>query len=346
MRNLLDDAPARSIDIIANEDTIEMVLNESAMQALSQAAAPTEPPRPPEPSPVLKESDVPAAAAPAISQERRADQFPEHPAAHPPERLTDHSPEGRGNPPERGADNSLKGGAEHSPARGADRSAERRANPLERRAENPSERRPPMSSLRFAILVGVVAVGSAIGTAVTYLVTTGALRPGHVATSMVSEAPAAPVASIAPAASAALVAAPAVVTPTASVATAAPATPTAPAPVTPVAPAATTAPPASPPVQPGPQPSSPSSASASASAPSPAPDSAPVRFVNPFDHKEVFEFPAGTSKADARDAVAELLYERAQDRVLSARGLVPGMGARHTTSASTSAAPAGRKAQP
>jgi hypothetical protein len=36
--------------------------------------------------------------------------------------------------------------------------------------------------------------------------------------------------------------------------------------------------------------------------------------VNPFDKKEVFEFPPGTSQADARDAVAQLLAERARDR--------------------------------
>ena len=40
----------------------------------------------------------------------------------------------------------------------------------------------------------------------------------------------------------------------------------------------------------------------------------PVRFANPFDPGEVFEFPAGTSKAAARDAVAEILIERAQTR--------------------------------
>jgi hypothetical protein len=40
----------------------------------------------------------------------------------------------------------------------------------------------------------------------------------------------------------------------------------------------------------------------------------PVRFANPFDPKEVFEFPAGTSEAEARDAVAEMLMERAMER--------------------------------
>lgn len=43
-------------------------------------------------------------------------------------------------------------------------------------------------------------------------------------------------------------------------------------------------------------------------------DSQPVRFVNPFDAGEVFEFPAGTTQAQARDAVAEVLMERAISR--------------------------------
>ena len=40
----------------------------------------------------------------------------------------------------------------------------------------------------------------------------------------------------------------------------------------------------------------------------------PVLFANPFDANEVFEFPAGTSNAEARDAVAEILMERALER--------------------------------
>jgi hypothetical protein len=43
-------------------------------------------------------------------------------------------------------------------------------------------------------------------------------------------------------------------------------------------------------------------------------DSQPVRFVNPFDAGEVFEFPAGTTQTQARDAVAEVLMERALSR--------------------------------
>jgi hypothetical protein len=46
----------------------------------------------------------------------------------------------------------------------------------------------------------------------------------------------------------------------------------------------------------------------------PAPAGEPVLFKNPFDRTEVFEFPPGTSQAEARDAVAEALMERAQGR--------------------------------
>ncbi|HEX3836354.1 MAG TPA: hypothetical protein VHW25_05260 [Steroidobacteraceae bacterium] len=45
-----------------------------------------------------------------------------------------------------------------------------------------------------------------------------------------------------------------------------------------------------------------------------APQAPPIRVKNPFDPKEVFEFPAGTSKADARQKVSELLLQRAIDR--------------------------------
>jgi hypothetical protein len=57
----------------------------------------------------------------------------------------------------------------------------------------------------------------------------------------------------------------------------------------------------------------------SGSAPPAAPPAAesagpPVRFKNPFDPSEVFEFPPGTSKAEARQWVANVLLERAHDR--------------------------------
>jgi hypothetical protein len=40
----------------------------------------------------------------------------------------------------------------------------------------------------------------------------------------------------------------------------------------------------------------------------------PLRFENPFDKSEVFEFPAGTTLEEARASVADLLIQRAQDR--------------------------------
>ena len=40
----------------------------------------------------------------------------------------------------------------------------------------------------------------------------------------------------------------------------------------------------------------------------------PVRVANPFDSSEIFEFPYGTSEADAREAIAGFLMERAVGR--------------------------------
>jgi hypothetical protein len=40
----------------------------------------------------------------------------------------------------------------------------------------------------------------------------------------------------------------------------------------------------------------------------------PVRFSNPFDASEVFEFPPGTSDEQARQSVAAILRQRARDR--------------------------------
>jgi hypothetical protein len=40
----------------------------------------------------------------------------------------------------------------------------------------------------------------------------------------------------------------------------------------------------------------------------------PVRFANPFDATEVFEFPPGTTPQYAREAVAEFLIDRARNR--------------------------------
>jgi hypothetical protein len=47
----------------------------------------------------------------------------------------------------------------------------------------------------------------------------------------------------------------------------------------------------------------------------PAADSEALLIKNPFDRTEAFEFPPGTSKAEAREAVAKLLMERAHDRL-------------------------------
>jgi hypothetical protein len=48
--------------------------------------------------------------------------------------------------------------------------------------------------------------------------------------------------------------------------------------------------------------------------PDPARDLNPVRIRNAFDRNEVFEFPPGTSQQQARDAVAEILLNRAIER--------------------------------
>jgi hypothetical protein len=56
-------------------------------------------------------------------------------------------------------------------------------------------------------------------------------------------------------------------------------------------------------------------ASAPALPAAPATSSAPpVRVRNPFDATEVFEFPAGTTKAEARQKIADVLLQRAVDR--------------------------------
>jgi hypothetical protein len=46
----------------------------------------------------------------------------------------------------------------------------------------------------------------------------------------------------------------------------------------------------------------------------PEPEGSPVRITNAFDATEVFEFPHGTSKSEAREAVVELLLSRARAR--------------------------------
>jgi hypothetical protein len=44
------------------------------------------------------------------------------------------------------------------------------------------------------------------------------------------------------------------------------------------------------------------------------PEGEPVRVRNPFDKTEVFEFPAGTTLAEARALMNEMLLERARER--------------------------------
>jgi len=56
------------------------------------------------------------------------------------------------------------------------------------------------------------------------------------------------------------------------------------------------------------KPATPDTFAASASRP------LPVRFANPFDAVEVFEFPPGTSREHAREAVAQFLIDRARSR--------------------------------
>jgi hypothetical protein len=281
MRNFLDGVSADAFDP-ENDDTIEMVFTESAMQMLSQAAAPTEQPRP-SPYPASKapeELTLPevrgpkAEVIPKVGAKPEVAALPEVPAV----------PQARPIP--------------EVAAVPEVRSPEVRTPPEARAISGEPVPRLAMSTPRLVLLLTSVAVASALVTAVTYFAMTRPGRPAPVATSVVSIPPA-PV----------------------TVAPPPPASGLAPAP-----------------------------ASAPASAPEPPSDAAtppePVRYVNPFDKKEVFEFPAGTSKAEARDAVAELLYERAQERQLSARGMVSGIGVRHTTGATAAAAPAARKAAP
>jgi hypothetical protein len=51
----------------------------------------------------------------------------------------------------------------------------------------------------------------------------------------------------------------------------------------------------------------------------PSADIAPVQFTNPFDATEVFEFPLGTSETKARQAVADVLLQRAHERQNAAK---------------------------
>lgn len=48
-----------------------------------------------------------------------------------------------------------------------------------------------------------------------------------------------------------------------------------------------------------------------------APEAAPTLFTNPFDPTEVFELPPGLSREEARERVAQILLERARERMAS-----------------------------
>jgi len=56
----------------------------------------------------------------------------------------------------------------------------------------------------------------------------------------------------------------------------------------------------------------------------------PLRYKNPFDKSEIFEFPAGTTLEEARASVADLLRQRAQERHIR-----PGLQHSRTNGAST-----------
>jgi hypothetical protein len=66
----------------------------------------------------------------------------------------------------------------------------------------------------------------------------------------------------------------------------------------------------------------------------PIPQTEALKFRNPFDAAEVFEFPAGTSRTDARQAIAQFLLQRACER----------QGQRATANAAGS--PCGRASRP
>lgn len=53
-----------------------------------------------------------------------------------------------------------------------------------------------------------------------------------------------------------------------------------------------------------------------------------VKIINPFDATEVFEFPAGTSDAESREKVAQLLLQRARERQSQWGRVKPAVGVR------------------
>jgi hypothetical protein len=71
---------------------------------------------------------------------------------------------------------------------------------------------------------------------------------------------------------------------------------------------------------------------AAATVPQPAESISPiVRITNPFDASEVFEFSSGTSEAEARQAVAKVLLQRARDRQFRSGGGAQRVGNPRTT---------------
>lgn len=338
MTDFFDGVRMGSFDTEYDDDTIEMVLTESAMHLLSQAAAQTESGEPVV-SPAAKEPEVrgvakvqggaeagvtakvlavaemqgaakvrPTADANAIAKaqsigETRASQQPQ-PASKAlvtpevqPVAAARAAPEPRPD---------VK-----VPADTEEPAAVARQRPIAK-DQVPQGYRPPMSTLRFALILSLVAVGSALLTAGTYFFTMRASPPVKVVTIRVPATPApAVVATPSPAAAIA--------------ATTEPATAPAPRPPGVAATEPASRPPGLAAIAPMTSPSATAAPGAAVTALTPTPVSGPstdqpatVRFVNPFDKREVFEFPPGTSQADARDAVADLLADRARDR----RGLL------------------------
>ena len=64
-------------------------------------------------------------------------------------------------------------------------------------------------------------------------------------------------------------------------------------------------------------------------APAEAPRPPPLQVLNPFDPTEVFELPAETTESEAREAVADLLLQRARSRLAQTGG------PKHTSMASS-----------
>jgi hypothetical protein len=330
MTDFLDGVRMGSFDTEYDDDTIEMVLTESAMHLLAHAAAQTESSSAIV-SPVVKESEAePGVQAPlgvralGVAEAPgpvKVSPVPEAPGAAQVPPVVE-APGTAKVPPvaesqaamrvQADADAIVKAqpiGVRQAASKGQPvvkaqptteaPAAVARQQPIAK-DQVPPGYRPPMSTLRFALILSLVAVGSALLTAGTYFLTTRAPPPVKVVTIRVPAAPAPAVA------------------------------------VTPPPPAAT-APPSLLPATVPPSPLPVTAATAAAAAP-PAPSTdqpATVRFVNPFDKKEVFEFPPGTSQVDARDAVADLLAERARDR----RGQLVKMPPRNGKTAADSGAP-------